>query len=225
MNERQLQLLKSRPGWNEALARLQDLLQSHGDRAKVNAMGFGIVYRDRRAAMVVDVIGSRQRRYESRVIGPGGIVETFESAGETSTLAELASCSSFDGLGLRDGEAKTIRDVATGLFRYASERGLGEEEGVRQWADSTASLDLAFRLDPYVGIVSGIGSALFAYLRMRSGGDGIKPDVRVRQALTALGFDPPPGDAALLAVCHAVAATTDIELLVLDQLLWFADRR
>lgn len=50
------------------------------------------------------------------------------------------------------------------------------------------------------------------------------PDVRFRQALTALGFDPPPGDSALLAVCHGVADATGVELLVLDQLLWFAER-
>ena len=55
---------------------------------------------------------------------------------------------------------------------------------------------------------------------MRSGGDGIKPDLRTRAALRFLGFDVPEGEPALLALASAVAAELDQPLVVLDQLLW-----
>ena len=43
----------------------------------------------------------------------------------------------------------------------------------------------------FVGATNGIGPALFAYLRMRSGADALKPDLRVRESLNRLGFGLP----------------------------------
>jgi hypothetical protein len=71
------------------------------------------------------------------------------------------------------------------------------------------------------GSVTGIGPALFAYLRMRSGADALKPDLRVVRALRTLGFHVPVGEHAILVVARAAADETAISLLVLDQLLWW----
>jgi len=92
-----------------------------------------------------------------------------------------------------------------------------------QWAQGVAGLEHAPGLDPVAGSVTGIGPALFAYLRMRSGADALKPDLRVARALCKLGFHVPGGEHAILVVAHAVADEMAISLLVLDQLLrWLA---
>lgn len=85
-----------------------------------------------------------------------------------------------------------------------------------------APLEVAPALDPYVGAVKGIGIALFCYMRMRAGGDALKPDVRVRLALQSLGFDIPAGEAALLVMASTLAYELGIDRLVLDQILWWA---
>jgi hypothetical protein len=55
---------------------------------------------------------------------------------------------------------------------------------------------------------------------MRSGADALKPDVRVAKALRKLGFVVPRSEHSILVVAHAAADETNINLLVLDQLLW-----
>ena len=71
-----------------------------------------------------------------------------------------------------------------------------------------------------MGCVKGIGIALFAYMRMRSGADAIKPDVRVRKSLRSLGFVVPGDDHAVLVLAKAAAIEIGVSRLVLDQLLW-----
>ncbi len=88
--------------------------------------------------------------------------------------------------------------------------------------DRCRPVEVTPALDPYVGSVTGIGIALFCYLRMRSGADAIKPDVRVRKALEQFSFTIPAGGAALLAVSSVLAAELGVSRLVLDQLLWTA---
>jgi hypothetical protein len=66
-----------------------------------------------------------------------------------------------------------------------------------------------------------LGTALFAYLRMRSGANALKPDLRVARALRKLGFYVPVGEHAIRVVAHAAADKTGISLLALDQLLWW----
>ena len=87
-----------------------------------------------------------------------------------------------------------------------------------------AGLEHGPRLDPVAGAVPGIGPALFAYLRMRSGSDAIKPDLRVANGLRQLGFHVPSGEHAILVVARAAAAEAAIGLLILDQLLWWLDQ-
>lgn len=56
-----------------------------------------------------------------------------------------------------------------------------------------------------VGCVKGIGLALFAFMRMRSGADVIKPDIRVKKAMVSLGFVVSNDDHALLVLAKAAA--------------------
>lgn len=118
-----------------------------------------------------------------------------------------------------------MRGVAEGLCRYAGERALTDDDGCRGWAWEVAPLEHAHRLDPYVGVVGGIGPALFAYARMRCGADALKPDLRVRAAFRRLGFTVPGDEHALLVVARAAADQLDVSLLVLDQLLWHINDR
>jgi hypothetical protein len=57
-------------------------------------------------------------------------------------------------------------------------------------------------------------------LRMRSGADALKPDVRVRRRLRGLGFRTPTDDAALLLMAEVAAAEVGLSRFELDQLLW-----
>jgi hypothetical protein len=170
--------------------------------------------------MVFDVVASRQRKYTGRVLP---MVARFESDTGVRSLTEMANGDWF-APGLRAGEQETMRAVAAGLEAYGKHHDLDDdEETVRRWAADTTPLEHAPALDPYVGSVRGIGPALFAYLRMRSGGDALKPDVRVRRRLDALGFDPPREEHALLVLARAAAAEIGVTLLELDQLLWLSE--
>lgn len=204
--------------WPSAVAALGELLSQHGDEAREEAASFADTYRERRAAMVFDVVASRQRRYESRVVP---MVTAFEATQQAGSLGYLAQHGPGGGFGLRAGEGETMRQTAAGLVSYCESHGLDEEAGVRQWAQGTAAFAHAPKLDPYVGCVQGIGPALFAYLRMRCGADAIKPDSRVRKGLNTAGFDIPDDEHAILIVATAVADELKIPVLVLDQLLWW----
>jgi hypothetical protein len=108
-----------------------------------------------------------------------------------------------------------MQQVAQGLVRYCDRHGLSEEDGVREWGLGASPFDHAPKLEPYVGSVKGMGPALFAYLRMRSGADALKPDLRVRDGLNALGFAVPRDEHAIL-VAHAAAEEVGLALLLLD---------
>ena len=174
--------------------------------------------RDGGLRLVFNVVASRQRKYEQRVLP---MVRKFEERPQAATLAALAADGPGEGLGLSPGEPETIRLVAAGLDRYCSERSLDEDAGCRAWAEEQEPLRFAYRLDPYVGTVKGIGIALFAYMRMRSGAVALKPDLRVRKRLNTLGFRVPAGnDAAMVLIAEAAADELGITPFVLDQILW-----
>lgn len=135
--------------------------------------------------MVVDVVASRQRRYNS-VVRP--LVERFRAHYRSRTLAELAADPPTDGLGLAADRWVTIAGVARGLVSFGGDRFATDDELVNAWAGEVEPLRFAPKLDAHVGCVHGMGVALFAYIRMRSGADAVKPDSRVRRALTSFGF-------------------------------------
>jgi hypothetical protein len=178
--------------------------------------------------MVVDVVLFRQRRYDTHV---QPCIRRWEQgvAGRDGVptlrwLVEHADLVTAPALPLRRGEAATILGVAHALLRYGADLDLDpadEDQACRSWAAAVAGLEFAPALDPYVGAVSGIGAALFAYTRMLCGADTVKPDVRVLAALRRHGVDLPGDNAAAGFIAVACAAhELRIPVIELDQILW-----
>jgi hypothetical protein len=217
-----LERLRAFPWWDGAAENLRKFAEDHVKEAESDAQTYASVYTARRGAMVVDVVASRQRTYGTRV---KAIVAKWEATSEEHSLDWLAEhpvdASQF---GLSTDEVVTIHEVANNLRAFAVGQGLGGPHGddmaCGNWAAGCGELEHAPRLAPVVGCVKGIGIALFAYMRMRSGADAIKPDVRVRKALRALGFVVPDDDHAVLVIAKAAATEIGVSRLVLDQLLW-----
>jgi hypothetical protein len=216
-DDRLLRQLHQLPGWHDATQNLRERYRVHGAAAQDRAGAYAERYQHRRAAMVFDVVLSRQRRY-TRV---EKLADQFAATKQGRSLAALAHHGPGAGYPLRAGEATTMQAVANGLLRYCRTQGLEEEVGVRRWADDAGPFEHAPRLEPFVGATPGIGPALFAYLRMRSGADALKPDLRVHSALHSLGYPVPRDQHAILLVAQGAAAELGIGLLVLDQLLWW----
>jgi hypothetical protein len=214
-----LYVLRGRPEWGSAVRELRALISSHGDEAHRRAEAYGRFYAHRRGSMLLDVVLSRQRRYQQRVLP---LVARWETDSEAHSLRWLAAHEPDQKrYGLRSGEPATIAALAGNLVGFVDGRGLSEDEGCLRWARAVVGLEHAPELDPVAGSVPGIGPALFAYLRMRSGADALKPDLRVARALRKLGFHVPADEHAILVVAHAAADEAAISLLVLDQLLWW----
>lgn len=218
-------LLRSHPQWKVAVKNLRDLNRAHGKEAQTRSLNYAAEYENSRGAMVVDVVASRQRRYTTRV---RNIVADWKSRNAEHTIAWLANHPlQREKYGLSENEVTTISDVAERLRAFAAQEGLTaadqEDELCRVWDDRFGAFEHAPKLDPIVGSVKGIGLALFAYARMRSGADAIKPDTRVVKALRSLGFSIPDDPHAVLLVARAAADEIGISRLVLDQLLWWLD--
>ncbi len=215
-------LLRLDPKWEPALVKLRALKESHGAYAAAAAADYARVYAGCRGAMIVDVVGSRQRKYETRV---KKMVADWKSANEDHTIARLSErrleAAQF---GISEAEVETIATVAQHFRDFSLSEGItdpaDEDRLCRVWADRVESVDHAPSLDPVVGSVRGIGMALWSYMRMRSGANAIKIDVRVKRALRELGFPVPDDDHAALMIAKAAAQEVDLPLLVLDQLLW-----
>jgi len=207
------------PWWPDAMSQLRHHWEDHGGQAEADALEYAGRYQGRRAAMVFDVVASRQRKY-TQVVQPKA--ERFAGTPQAESLETLAAQGPGDDYGLRTGEAETMRQVAAGLHAYCDKYGYDDDSGCKEWAGNAAPFEHATKLEPYVGTVKGMGPALFAYLRMRSGGDAIKPDLRVRNSLNRLGFKVPNDAHAILVVADAAATEVGTSKLVLDQLLWRA---
>jgi hypothetical protein len=215
-----LDVLRDRPEWPTAVARLRELHAQGEATAQEEAARYGQQYTGQRGAMVVDVVASRQRTYLSKV---RRMVNVWREEATEPTLAWLAANPPDRArLGLMASEPETMRHVAENLVAFVSSRGLDEDAGCHTWAEEVDGLEHAHRLDPVVGGVSGIGPALFALMRMRCGGNAIKPDLRVRRELRRLGFEVPSGEHAILVIARAAAVELGVDLLILDQLLWWA---
>lgn len=217
-----LERLRKFPWWDGAADTLRKFANDHGDRAEAEARTYASVYTAKRGAMVVDVVASRQRTYQTRV---KAIVAKWEGSNQEHSINWLAEHPLVAAqYGLSEDEAVTIHNVANNLRAFTASQGLrgpgGEDAACGIWASGCGELEHAPRLDPVVGCVKGVGIALFAYMRMRSGADAIKPDVRVKKSLRSLGFVVPEDDHAVLVLAKAAATEIGVSRLVLDQLLW-----
>lgn len=77
-------LLRRSPAWDGFTRALHARAADRLPAARAAAEQYGSVYQGRRAAMVFDVIASRQRRYTSRVLP---LVRRFEGTPEAASLA------------------------------------------------------------------------------------------------------------------------------------------
>ncbi|GAA4972677.1 hypothetical protein WHI96_17790 [Pseudonocardia tropica] len=222
-----LEALRGTPGWSTAIERLRAAWADGGAVAGDRARAARTHFIGKRGLMVLDVVLSNQRRYDRRVVPMlDRWAARMRQVDGTPTLAWLRdNPGSYDGLGLRRHEPRTIAEVTSGLLRYGATHGAVDEDGAcAGWAVGTAGLELAPKIDPYVGSVHGIGPALFAYCRLLCGADTIKPDVRVLKQMRTFGVQIPPADAAAgFVVAGAMAQEVGVSLAELDQLLWYRE--
>jgi hypothetical protein len=102
-----LDVLRDRPEWPAAVARLRQLYAQGGAAAHEHAARYGQKYAGQRGAMVVDVVASRQRNYLSKV---RGIVSDWREEAREPTLAWLAANPPDRArLGLMASEPETMR--------------------------------------------------------------------------------------------------------------------
>jgi hypothetical protein len=218
-----LAVLRRRKDWVGAVEHFEQLAATYRGDVDQRARDFGGRYANDRAALVVDVVLSNQRKYET-IVDP--LVTAWMAANPAMTLDQLAVSGPGPLARLRKDkwadEEATIQKVGAGLVAYCKDHQLNELSGIRRWADDVDPLRYTWKLDPYVGSVRGIGVALFAYLRMLCGADAIKPDTRVRGALACSGVTIPATDAAALFVAEALAEELHVGRLWFDQLLWYA---
>ena len=190
--------------------------------AKQLAATYASRYNNRRGAMVVDVVASAARNYDrvEQTIVPG--FERFTHNKPTLEALAKTDPAQLKTLGLRANEPNTMIEVAKGLIQFGSERSItGDDAICRAWGEYAEQWRRTPKLDPYVG-VKGIGIALYAYLRMRSGADAIKPDVWIARLLQQYGATiRNPKDALEVMQCaEQVALAAKISRLTLDQMLW-----
>lgn len=209
------------PEYRTGIAELADFLKLNYGQLE-SRMGNSELtsYTNRRGSMVVDVVTSRQRKYEARVVPLVAKWESFAGGKSLDVLAGRGIPTKI--FGLREGEEDTIREIASNFLRYGEIKGLDDENQLcARWATEVEDMRFTYELDPIVGSVKGIGLALFNYMRMLSGTDAIKPDVRVKKKLNEFGFKVPKNDISVMYLCELIANDLKISLLELDQLLWF----
>lgn len=83
-----LDVLHGRPEWGVAVHQLRSLISRHGDESRRRAQAYARFYAGRRGSMVLDVVLSRQRRYQERVLR---LVGKWEGDSEEYSLRWLAA--------------------------------------------------------------------------------------------------------------------------------------
>lgn len=197
--------------WNSALSLLRRTIAEHPE-LKERANELPILYRDKRGLMVVDVVASRQRRYESYVVPK--LLPQYEMKAKDLSLKALAETSPI-WLPLKDQEAQTMSEVAKRILDFGERCNIADEnEMANSWAkDQQAVEDMKN--------VFGIGPALLEYMRMLCGADSLKVDVRVIKGLRVLGL---PTDLftadGVLTLAVQLSREIPCSLVELDQCLW-----
>lgn len=199
------------PGFDQAVVVLRTTLADHPE-LKLKAANLGKMYEGRRGLMVVDVVASRQRRYETYVVPK--LLPLYESQATDISLEALAATAP-TWLPIKTEEPETMREVARRLLEFGLERSLkSDDEICLAWAnDPNAVIEMRE--------VFGIGPALLEYLRMLCGADSLKVDVRVIDGLSHLGIETDwfTSD-GILALSKELSSTIPCSLLELDQCLW-----
>ena len=199
------------PNWHSAVSQVKSILYSNL-KIKEDARNYGTLYQGKRGLMVVDVVASRQRKYSEYVLPK--LLPVYQTKAKDLSLMSL-SAKAPTWMPLRTGEAEVMQLIAQRLREYGKSKGIYEEDALcLAWAeDELAHVDILN--------IKGIGPALLQYLRMRSGANSLKVDVRVIEALKKFGLPvewfSPEG---LLQLCTELATECNCSLLELDQALW-----
>lgn len=214
-------IIQLSPEYKQGLSELSDFLKTNYDQLCQRMLSNELTsFINRRGSMVVDVVTSRQRKYEARVVPLVAKWEKFAGGSSLEILSRQGIPTKT--FGLRSEEEETITSIARNFLEFGKSLNIRDENEIcARWANEVEDMRFAFELDPVVGSVKGIGLALFNYMRMLSGSDTIKPDVRVKKKLEQLGFHLPKNDISVMYLCEIIARDLKISLIELDQLLWF----
>ena len=190
---------------------------------KQRAKKLGTSYTGTRGTMIVDVVGSRQRRYTSYV--QPKIIKPYADQRDGSLKDLAANPPTF--LRLRGYEVPGMSAVAQALLDYGHGRGLTDEEAICLSWSALPSIHDDKGPHPAVQAVldvKGIGPALLEYLRMLCGANTLKVDVRVIKSLKAAGVPVHIfTDAGIYEVCRTIAQELGLSMVELDSLLWLND--
>lgn len=205
-----LHMMRSLPTWKSAIEKLAARVSSPEIQDKVHEIQ--TLYKGARGAMLVDVVASRRRRYDTHVAGR--IIPVYKENARDLSIQALADHGPV-GVTLWSGEAKTMVQLAEFILSFAKD--LDDEKTVSSFAAQSSNPDVrAKAID-----IRGIGPVLYEYLRLLSGVDTLKADSRVREALGILGVPQENfSDEGILNICVALADEVGCGLVDLDQALW-----
>ncbi len=199
------------PGIEEAKSEIKRVLETYPE-VKTAAERLPKAYVGKRGLMVVDVVASRQRKYNEYVkpkLLPTYVAEASDLS--LSTLAQKAPT----WMKLRDGEALVMKKVAGQIIGYLKiSQASNEDDLCKMWADDKLASSKVLE-------IKGIGPALYQYLRMLCGADSLKSDLRVKRGLKKLGLPVEWfTDDGVLALCELLAEEVQCTLVELDQCLY-----
>ena len=198
------------PGKDKAIQEIRKVLDNYPD-VKIAARQLPRLYTGQRGLMVVDVVASRQRKYEEYV--KPKLLPTYVDRAKDLSLASLADKAP-NWMKLRVGEALVMKQVAQ-IIDYSKKISESGEDGLcKAWAEDNAYSSQVLE-------IKGIGPALYQYLRMLCGADSLKSDLRVKRGLQKLGL---PiqwfTDEGVLELCMVLANEAGCTLVELDQCLY-----
>lgn len=205
-----LKMMRTLPSWKSAIVQVSSRVRSPEIRDKVKEIK--TLYIGARGPMVVDVVASRRRRYETHV--KGRIIPVYMESARDLSLEALAEHGPI-GVTLWSGEARTMVQLAEFLLGFA--KGKDDEMAITNFVAQSSNPEVRAKAIE----IRGIGPVLYEYLRLLSGVDTLKADSRVREALGVLGIPEENfSDEGILNICVALARECGCGLIDLDQALW-----
>lgn len=208
--EMMLQMMRSLGNWESAIDKVSARVSSPEIQHKVHEIQN--LYKGARGPMLVDVVASRRRRYDTHVAGR--IIPVYKENARDLSIRALAENGPV-GVTLWSGEAKTMVELAE--FMLSFETSQDDEKTVNDFAAQSSNPEVRAKA---IGI-RGIGPVLYEYLRLLSGVDTLKADSRVREELKKLGVPQESfSDEGILNICVALASEVGCDLVDLDQALW-----
>ena len=199
------------PGKEIAIAEIKKVLAGFPE-VTLAAKQLPKQYIGKRGLMVVDVVASRQRKYDEYV--KPKLLPTYVAKATDLSLFTLSN-NAPTWMKLREGEALVMKKVAQEILKYSKLSNVADEDNLcRVWADDKVNSSKILE-------IKGIGPALYQYLRMLCGADSLKSDLRVKRGLKKLGLPVEWfSDDGVLALCEMLAREIGCSLVELDQCLY-----